>query len=78
MSESSTAEKSKSEFANGAEEIGAVLGKTKSQAYHLLRHKLIKSARKVGNSHIAHIPTLKREFGADASAIEALTKNGGQ
>ena len=66
MSESSTAEKSESEFANGAEEIGAVLGKTKAQTYYLLRRKLIKSARKLGNIHIAHIPTLKRECGADA------------
>jgi hypothetical protein len=64
MSESS------SEFANGAAEIGAVIGKSESQTYHLLRMGFIRCARKVGHQHICHIPTLKREFGAD----ELLTR----
>jgi hypothetical protein len=55
---------SESEFANGAAEIGAVIGKTPTQTYHLLRMGLIRCAKKIGHQHIAHIPTLKREFGA--------------
>jgi len=53
------------EFAWGAINIGRVIGRTRRQTYHMLRRGLIKSARQSGKNYCAHIPTLRKEFGAE-------------
>jgi hypothetical protein len=53
------------EFAWGALNIGRVIGRSRRQTYHMLRRGLIKSARQSGRNYCAHIPTLRKEFGAE-------------
>ncbi len=55
---------SESDFAWGAEEIGAVIGRTTRQTHHLLTRGAIKSAKKVGGRWMVSRSALLREFGA--------------
>jgi hypothetical protein len=52
------------EFVWGAEEIGAILGRTARQIHHLLTQGAIKSAKKVGGRWVVSRSALLREFGA--------------
>ena len=52
------------EFVYGAAAIGKIIGKRKYQAEYFLAQGFIKSARKIGGKWVAHVPTLRREFGA--------------
>jgi hypothetical protein len=53
------------EFAWGASAIGRAIGISQRQAYNLLIDGQIKSAQKRGLKWVAHIPALRREFGAE-------------
>src|SRR5262245_6088395 len=50
----------------GAWEIGKAINRTERQAFHLLKLKQIKSARKVGGIWTAGRAALLREFGGEA------------
>jgi hypothetical protein len=51
-------------FVWGAEEIGAVIGRTSRQTHHLLTQGAIKSAKKVGGRWVVSRSALLREIGA--------------
>jgi hypothetical protein len=55
---------SPSDFAWGAEEIGAMIGRSARQTHHLLTNGQIKCARKVGGRWVVSRSALLREFGA--------------
>jgi hypothetical protein len=52
------------EFLWGADQIGAAIGRNGRQAFHLLTHGEIKSAKKVRGRWVANRAALLREFGA--------------
>jgi len=54
------------EFAWGAVRISRVINQSPRQTHHLLAKNLIKCAKKIGGRYVAHIPTLRREFGGES------------
>jgi hypothetical protein len=58
------AEVSTSDFIWGSEAIGAVIGRSSRQTFHMLSGGQIRSARKVGGRWVVSRAALLREFGA--------------
>jgi hypothetical protein len=48
----------------GAKKIGEEIDRSAQQTHYLLRHGLIRSAKKVGHQWCAYPDALRREFGA--------------